>query len=212
MAAPASSPRRYRSSRREAQAAQTRTDILTAARELFESAGFAATTISAVAARAGVSTQTVYAVFGSKAKLAAGMVELMEESADAAQWRARLDVERDPRRILRAFAEWTRAFFVASKAQLMAARDVTAEMEDMAREGNSRRREALTELIGRIGATGALKRDLTEADAVDRAWMLTGLDTYLNATAGCGWSPERFASWLAETLEQQLLEPAAPTR
>ena len=201
------STRRYRSNLREAQAARTRADITAAARELFESAGFAGTTIAEIAARAGVAPQTVYAVFGSKAKVARAVVEQMEESADAAKWRERIAVERDPRKILQVFAEWTCAFFSASMPQLLVAREVTAEMEEMAAEGNARRRAGLTTLIGRLARDGVIRHDLTPSAAVDRAWLLTGLDTYLNATSGCGWSPADYTSWLAETLGQQLLEP-----
>ncbi|MEU4388930.1 TetR/AcrR family transcriptional regulator [Promicromonospora sp. NPDC023805] len=202
-----SSPRRYRSSLREAQAARTRADITAAARELFESVGFAGTTITEIAARAGVSPQTVYAAFGSKAKVARAVVEQMEETADAARWRERIAVERDPRKVLQAFAEWTSAFFTASRPQLSLARDLTAEMEEMVAEGNARRRAALTALIDRFAGDGAVRSDLTPGMAVDRAWLLTGLETYLNATTGCGWSPAEYAAWLGETLAQQVLEP-----
>ena len=206
-----STTRRYRSTLREAHAARTRADITAAARELFESRGFAGTTVAEIAARAGVSPQTVYGAFGSKAKLARAVVEQMEESADAAQWRQRIAVERDPRKILQAFAEWTSAFFTASRPQLSIARDVTAEMEEMAAEGDARRRAALTALVGRLVDDGAVRRDLTLDAAVDRAWLLTGLETYLNATTGCGWSPDDHAAWLGETLAQQLLEPVDAT-
>src|SRR6187399_1690196 len=59
-------PRRYDSSRRRQQARQTRDDILAVARSRFLADGFAATTISAVAADAGVSVDTIYKTFGSK--------------------------------------------------------------------------------------------------------------------------------------------------
>jgi AcrR family transcriptional regulator len=200
--------RPYRSSLREQRAAQTRARLLTAAQELFASDGFSGTTIAAIAGRAGVSVQTFYAVFGSKAKVARAIVEQMEESADAAAWRARIAAEQEPREILGAFAEWTRAFFAASMPQLLTAREVTVEMQELAAEGNARRRAGLTTLIARLARDGAIRSELTQAQAVDRAWILTGLDTYMNATLGCGWSPADYSTWLAETLSQQLLEPA----
>ncbi|TCP57289.1 TetR family transcriptional regulator [Tamaricihabitans halophyticus] len=201
------SRRQYRSSLRAAQASRTRAAITGAARELFETSGFAGTTIAQIAKHAGVATQTVYAAFGSKAKVARAIVEQMEESADAALWRERIAAEDDPQRILRAFAEWTGAFFSASMPQLLMAREVAAEMEEMAAEGNARRRAGLTALIQRIATTGAIRRGLSEVEAVDRAWILTGLDTYLNATSGCGWPPASYVNWLADMLVQQLLEP-----
>src|SRR5919206_1864609 len=61
--------RRYDSSRRQAQAAATRRDILDAAQRLFERQGFAATTMEAIAAEAGVALKTVYVAFETKSGL-----------------------------------------------------------------------------------------------------------------------------------------------
>lgn len=51
---------------REERASVTRARILDAARHLFYRDGYAATTLKAVAAEAGVAVQTIYAVFGNK--------------------------------------------------------------------------------------------------------------------------------------------------
>src|SRR5690349_12346119 len=58
--------RRYDSPRRREQAAATRRQILEAARPLFERQGYAATTMAAIAAEAGVAGKTVYLAFDSK--------------------------------------------------------------------------------------------------------------------------------------------------
>ena len=54
MSEPVKSTRRYESPRRRQQAADTRRDILEAAQRLFEQQGYAATTMAAIAAEAGV--------------------------------------------------------------------------------------------------------------------------------------------------------------
>ena len=59
--------RNYRSARRQQQAAQTRARICAAATGQFLAAGYAGTTVKAVAAAAGVSVPTVEAAFGTKA-------------------------------------------------------------------------------------------------------------------------------------------------
>src|SRR5438552_18872477 len=69
-------PRRYDSTRRRAQAAQTRQDILKAALQLFLEVGYARTTINDVAAAAGVAVETIYRGFGSKAALFKGVAEV----------------------------------------------------------------------------------------------------------------------------------------
>src|SRR5215210_8029885 len=69
MAEPVKSRRRYDSTRRRAQAAATRVDILDAAQRLFEHRGYAATTMDAIAAEAGVALKTVYIAFDTKSGL-----------------------------------------------------------------------------------------------------------------------------------------------
>ena len=69
MAERVKSKRRYDSSRRRAQAAATRHDILEAAQRLFEQRGYGATTMEAIATEAGVSLKTVYVAFKTKSGL-----------------------------------------------------------------------------------------------------------------------------------------------
>ena len=67
--------RSYSSPKRQAQARETRRTILGAAHELFVAAGYAATTIQAIADEADVAVQTVYAVFGTKRELLRQLIE-----------------------------------------------------------------------------------------------------------------------------------------
>ena len=50
-----------------------------------------------------------------------------------------------------------------------------------------------------------MRPDITELVAVDRAWMLTGLDLYLAAVEGCGWTDAEYATWLGALLREQIL-------
>jgi AcrR family transcriptional regulator len=68
--------RSYNSSRRQAQAAQTRSDVLAAATELFSDLGWAGTTLAAIADAAGVSVETIYNGFGSKKGLLRAAMEV----------------------------------------------------------------------------------------------------------------------------------------
>lgn len=197
--------RRYRSTVRAQQAARTREAITQAARRLFDAHGFAATTIAAIAHEAQVSQQTVYASFGSKQALVRAIVEQMEESADATTWRERIASEENPEAILAAFAQWTRAFFEASSPSFSIAQQAASELADSAAQGDAHRRQALESLIARLAGMGALRTDLSEQNAVDRAWLLTGIHTYIDATMRCGWAPAAYADWLTETLIQQIL-------
>ena len=62
-------PRTYNSTHRTRQAAQTREAIVAAAIDRFGAHGWAGTTLGAIAERAGVSVETIYATFGSKKAL-----------------------------------------------------------------------------------------------------------------------------------------------
>src|SRR3982750_72003 len=68
--------RRYESAHRQEQAQQTRRAILDAAATLFVEPGYAATPLTAIAAKAGVAIQTVYKVFGSKQALLSALVDV----------------------------------------------------------------------------------------------------------------------------------------
>ena len=66
--------RTYRSERRRQQAAQTRERVLEAACALFVERGFDGATIAAIADRAGVAAETVYATFANKRMLLGELV------------------------------------------------------------------------------------------------------------------------------------------
>jgi AcrR family transcriptional regulator len=60
------SRRSYNSSGRRSQAQRTRADVIQNARDLFIEHGYTGTTMAAVAARAGVSVETIYKSIGNK--------------------------------------------------------------------------------------------------------------------------------------------------
>src|SRR5437879_13683753 len=90
-------PRRYDSTRRRAQAAQTRQDILRAALQLFLVGGDAGTTINDVAAAAGVAVETNYRGFGTKAAWFIG-----ESDASLVGGAARAAIAPEERPVMRA--------------------------------------------------------------------------------------------------------------
>jgi hypothetical protein len=63
----------------------------------------------------------------------------------------------------------------------------------------------VTALIDTLPDRGALAAGLSLQLAADRAWMLTGVEFYLAATDGCGWSDTEYARWLASLLVRELL-------
>lgn len=206
-ASPPATRRAYTSVLRAERAADTRRRIATAALELFTEQGFAGTTVAAIAGRAGVSVQTIYATFGTKGAIVRALLGQLEEHAGAREWRARIAGEPDPWRKLAAFSHWTCSMLSTSKAVIAAADGAAGEpgLREMRAQADLHRRQALENLVSVIGAAGALRAGISERQAVDRAWMLTGVELYFAATAGCGWSDAEYTDWLAGLLQEQLL-------
>src|ERR1700687_4602777 len=70
--------RAYKSLVRQRQAGDTRRRIVEATRQLLQSEGYAGMTIEAIARRAEVSAQSVYAIFKSKTGI---LIELLDQSS-----------------------------------------------------------------------------------------------------------------------------------
>src|SRR5437868_1898686 len=83
MASAVKPKRRYDSPRRREQAAATRREILEAAQRLFERQGYAATTMAAIAAEAGVALKTVYVAFETKSGLLRALWHLLLRGDEA---------------------------------------------------------------------------------------------------------------------------------
>lgn len=201
--------RPYRSRVRQERGAETRRRIATAAQELFAEHGFEGTTVARIAEQAGVAAPTVYATFGSKGAIVRALLVQMEHDADGAGWADRIAQEMNPHRKLVAFAQWTTALFSSNKATIQAAHGAAGDpaIIELRNEGNRHRREGLRVVISSLAQVHALLAELSEERALDRAWMLTGVELYLSATEGCGWSDEEYKDWLAAMLQEQLLSP-----
>jgi hypothetical protein len=158
-----------------------------------------------------VAPQTIYATFGTKAAILQALLAKMEDDADAPGWRDRIAAETDPAGKLERFAQWSAAMFLASKAAITAAQGAVGDpaIVKLRTEADRHRRQALTPLIDGLADQGVLAAGLSRQRAVDRAWMLTGVEIYLTATDGCGWSDADYARWLAALLISQLLTESA---
>src|SRR6476469_10272994 len=124
--------RRYDSSGRQEQARRNRMAILDAARRSFLDVGYAATTMRAGAAEAGVSVETVYKAFGNKAGLVKAVFDVAVVGDDEPvplmerEFVRRNRAEPDPRKKLQAYgAHLARTIPRAGPVQLVV-RDAAA--------------------------------------------------------------------------------------
>ena len=217
MSEPVKGTRRYESPRRRQQAASTRRDVLAAAQALFEERGYPATTMAAVAERAGVSPKTVYSAFETKSGLLRAVWHLLlrGDEGDAPmgerRWYVEVLEEPDPVRKLRRTAAASRAVKERAGGLLLAIR-TAAPLDPDAGElwarieaefhGNQR---AIAESLDGLGA---LAPGLDVDAAADLLWTLNHPDVWQLLVRGRGWTPERFEQWLGDTFIAQLLAPA----
>ncbi len=206
-----STSRRYQSELREAQALETRARIRAAARRLFASDGFAATTIVAVAREAKVSVPTVYAVFGSKAGIVRELMDELEQEAGGNDAAASILGEDDPHRRLEKFAAWIRSLFEtgapvfrAARAARLAGDEDAAGLADV---GNARRHEGARFLADGFVAQSCLRDGLSVERAADTIFLLSSAELYFLATDARGWTADQYEAWLRDTLMDAVLVP-----
>src|SRR5437867_3511268 len=129
--------RRYHSPRRREQAAATRRAMLEAAQRLFERQGYAATSIAAIAANAGVAQKTVYLAFETKSGLLRALWHLLlrgdedPEPVGQRQWFREVIEEPDPERQLRLNARNSRAVKVRAGALMEVIRSAASSDPDI---------------------------------------------------------------------------------
>jgi AcrR family transcriptional regulator len=213
------SSRGYDSPLRREQARETQRRIVAAAYRLLLDQGYAATTMAAVAARAGVSPQTVYKAFGTKAALVKRVYDVTlagdDEPVPLAE---RDDVRaayegRDPRAVLDWYAELGRTLLVRLAPLLTVilagARTGEPELVELVATMNGERLVGTTMCARRLEELGALRADLTLDQARDLIWTLNSLEVWDLLVQQRGWTPEAYRDWVARAMAASVLADAA---
>ena len=205
---PKTTKRSYRSLVRERQAWDTRQRIVAATRRLLQSEGYAGMTIEAIARRAEVSAQSVYAIFKSKTGI---LTALLDQSTFGSEYeeavRKALSAS-DPEARLRLAAPIARQIHDAQSATfelLRGAGVVAPELAKLERQREGLRYERQERMIISLRDAGRLRPELGYAAARDIFWMLTGGDVYRMLVRERGWPSQKYQDWLADTLVQTLL-------
>ena len=199
--------RGYHSPRRAEQAAATRKAILSSARELFVSQGYASTTVADIARHARVAVDTVYATVGRKPALLRLVLETAISGTDQAvpaqqrDYVARVRAATSARGKIEAYVEG----LVKAQARLapvyLALRDAGATDPDSAalwQEIARRRARNMREFAADLRSTGELRDDLTDRDIADIVWSMNGSEYWLLLVGERGWTHRRFATYLAD--------------
>jgi AcrR family transcriptional regulator len=207
--------RGYDNSRRAEQARENRARILGAARDLLLADGYGRTTIGRVAAAAGVSAESVYKTFGSKAALAKAVYDVTlvgDDEPVALRDRpefAALLAETDPRRTLELYAGVGRTLWdrlgpllaVVLDGAAAGDRDLVEFVATIRRESHA----GASGVVARLDAMGALRPGLTVERAGDELWMLIQPESYRLLVGVRGWSMDELQAWLARSAVAALL-------
>lgn len=207
-------PRRYESARRREQAAATRREILQAAQRLFEDQGYAATTMAAIAAEAGVALKTVYVGFETKSGLLRALWHLLlrgdERDAPVGErtWYREILAEPDGERQLRMTARRSRIVKQRAGSLMLVIRDAAPVDPDSAALWSRIQtdfHDNQREIVKTLHANGTLRGGLGVTRATDILWSLNHPDLWHLLVGQRGWGPKRYEQWLGDTICAQLL-------
>lgn len=188
--------------------------VVDAARRLFVAGGYAGTSIEAISAAAEVPPATVYRLFASKVGILKAVLDTSIAGddrpvavADRPEVTALLE-EPDPRKLLDGFVAVATAInerthevygvLAGAAAADRAAGALLAEVDGQRARGQ----RALARALAR---RQALRAGVKERDAADVVHVLMAPEVYRRLVVERGWPPERYRSWLVDTLAQQLL-------
>lgn len=203
------SRRTYDNSRRQADAEARQRRIVTAATALFVKTGFAATSIDQIAQAAGVSSQTVYAAFGSKAGVLSKAIDVAvlgdygpETLVD--RMPPLPDMSSEPQHTFFATAaHFARELHerVAPLIQVM----LQAGLDDLRRRLTHEIRADCASWVEQLGP--ALRPSLTKDEAADILVTIMAPYLFSLVTVDLGRSPDHYEKWLADALARLLLRP-----
>ncbi|MDX2054999.1 MAG: helix-turn-helix domain-containing protein [Polyangiaceae bacterium] len=201
--------------------------MLKAAYELVCELGYEATTMAAIAERAGVAVQTLYFTFHTKPAVLSEVLHASVVGFDLWSPALNRDVHRDHRSVAREKMPWFRPFeaesdprkaialYVEGTAEILArvgpllvnlGAQPTAELQATLTDSERLREEACTMIVSALRTKGrGLRASLSVSQAVDIFFVLTRAELYYDLTVRRAWSHAQAKTWLTQLLAQQLL-------
>jgi AcrR family transcriptional regulator len=211
--------RPYDARRRRERAAEersaTRRRVVEAARELFLSRGYVATTMADIARQAGVALQSVYTAGQSKADLLHLVTDLAVAGDDQEVMLvdrpeyAAIAAESDPVRQVQMFARMIATTMERLAPVWIAYREAAAVDPKAASNlvaAHRRRRETFGTLI-RMVPEQRLRQPYERS--ADTMWAMGSIDVFLLYRTILEWDASRYAEWLNDTLVDQLVTSPA---
>ena len=201
---PAAPRRRYNSTRRSLQASQTREDVLSAAVHMFDTSGWAGTTIGSIAKEAGVAVETIYSGFGSKKALLRAAIDMaVVGDADPIPFAERDEFTRLGEGTLD--ERLRRGITVVTNTHERSAGVWQAIMEASVADPEIDRWRVELEARRRIDVERSFQLVLgAESDEMtnDWLWMIVGPEIYLKLTSDLALPRDRYEAYLLAAIER----------
>jgi AcrR family transcriptional regulator len=206
--------RAYHSPRRVEQATATRHAVLTAAKDLFVSNGYTATTVAEIAERARVSLDTVYATVGRKPALLRELVETAISGTDQAvppehrDYVARMGAATSARDKITIYAHAVTGIQQRMAPVFLALREAATTDHECAAlwaEISTRRATNMRALAAHLRTTGELRDDLSDDQVADIIWSMNASEYFVLLVHERDWTPQQFDTWLTDAWTRLLL-------
>lgn len=220
MTAPPPMRRPYRSSRRQAQARQTRRRVLEGATAVFLERGYGAATIPAVAGAAGVSVATVEALFGTKARLLKAAIDVAIAGDDEPvpvldrPWTAAAREAVTVGEFLSVVAGVLAAAQARSSGLVLAVFEGAAadpELAELAERMSDQRAATAKWIVDGVTRLAPLRQDCGDQQAIDTVWVLMDPAVFDRLTRRRHWSVEDYQRWFAASVGRLLTSDDRPS-
>jgi AcrR family transcriptional regulator len=190
--------------------------MLESARGLFLRSGFANTTVAAIASEAGVSQETVYKTFGGKTGLVEALYRqglLGRGPVPAYQRSDSLRTKPDPYEVAYGWSRLAMEVGPGISPLYLLVRDAALldpGLNDLLREMDDDRYVRMTENARYLEQAGHLRAGVTVEAAADLMWSVTSPEMYELLVVRRGWSLERWADYIYNTVTGLLPPRSTP--
>ncbi|WP_068065393.1 TetR/AcrR family transcriptional regulator [Nocardia xishanensis] len=204
---------------RAAKTTANRAKMLVAARELFATRGYTATTMKAIADEAGMAVQTLYFTFATKRAILSELLDV--EIAGDTEPVATMDRPWFAAAVAAAPAEQIRLQVAAAATiytrvsplleVVRSAATTDPELAELWQTNITQRHLVQLRLAEALAAKTPLRHGITAARAADIAFAVLAPETYRLLVHDRGWTGDEWQSWATDALTLQLL-PSGSSR
>ena len=175
--------------------------MVRSATDLFTRIGYAGTTMEGIAAGAGMSVQSVYFAFHTKANLLQAAIDAATPEPDPRP------METDPDRALTELVDATCRLLESTGPLALAAaaagpRDAAAD--EVLRQYETARSKAASDLVARLRSKRPLAIGVTTRRASDVVYGLLSPQLHALMVRERGWSTKRYAGWATDAIGRAL--------